>query len=184
MLVQFANNAAAAPFHALLPDLVPREQRGFASGIMGLALLLGQIGGVLVPSLFGSNSADLLNGTQSLARYEQGIIYGFIAVCGVILLMALLTVIFVREKPWDPTTLSATARNEQRHTVRDLTLTVLATVAVTGLALLVVQLVPNLGLTADALSSSNCWRWWSPASARRARSASVRARIPTSVGSC
>ena len=66
--------------------------------------------------------------------------------------MAILTVIFVREKPWDPATLSATTRNEQRHTVRDLTLTVLATVAVTGLALLVVQLVPNVGLTADALS--------------------------------
>jgi MFS family permease len=152
MLVQLANNSAAAPFHALLPDLVPREQRGFASGIMGLALLLGQIGGVLVVSRFGSNSKELLKGTQSLAQFEQGIIYGFIAVCVVILLMAVLTVIFVREKPWDPATLTATARDEQRHTVRDLTLTVLATVAVTGLALLVVQLVPNLGLTADALS--------------------------------
>jgi MFS family permease len=152
MLVQLANNAAAAPFHALLPDLVPRGQRGFASGIMGLALLLGNIGGVLVVSQFGSNSKALLNGTQSLARYQQGIIYGFIAVCGVIFLMALLTVIFVREKPWDPTTLSTAARNEQRHTLRDLTLTVLATIAVTGLALLVVQLIPNQGLTADALS--------------------------------
>src|SRR5262249_12798553 len=142
MLVQLANNAAAAPFHALLPDLVPREQRGFASGIMGLALLLGQIGGVLVISLFGANSAALLDGTQSLAAYERSIAYGFIAVCGVILLMALLTVIFVRERPWDPATLTATAREEQRHTVRDLTLTVLATLAVSGLALLAVHLIP------------------------------------------
>jgi MFS family permease len=152
MLVQLANNAAAAPFHALLPDLVPREQRGFASGIMGLALLLGQIGGVLVISLFGSNSADLLKGTQTLARYEQGITYGFIAVCGVILLMAILTVIFVRERPWDPATLSGAAREEQRHTLRDLTLTVFATLAVSGLALLAVQVIPGLALTADALS--------------------------------
>jgi MFS family permease len=152
MLVQLANNAAAAPFHALLPDLVPREQRGFASGIMGLALLLGQIGGVLVISLFGANSAALLGGTQSLAEYERSIAYGFIAVCGVILLMALLTVIFVREKPWDPATLTATARDEQRHTVRDLSLTIFATLTVSGLALLIVQLIPGVGLTADALS--------------------------------
>jgi Na+/melibiose symporter-like transporter len=106
----------------------------------------------LVVTLFGSNSEALLDGAQSVAQYEQGIIAGYVAVCGVILLMALLTTIFVREKPWDSATLSMTAREEQRHTVRDLTLTVLATLAVSGLALLALRLIPGVGLTADALS--------------------------------
>jgi MFS family permease len=153
MLVQLANNAAAAPFHALLPDLVPREQRGFASGIMGLALLLGQIGGVLVTSLFGANSKELLDGTQSIATFQQSIAYGFIAVCGVILVMAILTVIFVHETPWDKTSLSAATRAEQRHTVRDLSLTVLAVLAISGLALVTFRLLPGLSLTDNTLSA-------------------------------
>src|SRR5205823_8895137 len=33
ILVQFSNNAATAPFHALLPDIVPPEQRGLTSGV-------------------------------------------------------------------------------------------------------------------------------------------------------
>src|SRR5204863_1935501 len=32
ILVQFSSNAAQAPFHALLPDIVPAEQRGLTSG--------------------------------------------------------------------------------------------------------------------------------------------------------
>src|SRR5262249_19678173 len=44
MLTQLANNAAAAPFHALLPDLVPADQRGVASGVMGIAYWLGTVG--------------------------------------------------------------------------------------------------------------------------------------------
>src|SRR5258708_32723149 len=39
VLVQFSSNAAQAPFHALLPDIVPEEQRGLASGVMGLLLI-------------------------------------------------------------------------------------------------------------------------------------------------
>src|SRR5437763_2835050 len=36
ILLQFSSNVAQAPFHALLPDIVPPEQRGVASGIMGM----------------------------------------------------------------------------------------------------------------------------------------------------
>src|SRR5205814_1996647 len=32
LLVQFSSNVIQAPFHALLPDIVPAEQRGLASG--------------------------------------------------------------------------------------------------------------------------------------------------------
>src|SRR5260370_418057 len=73
MPTQVGNTAAAAPFHALLPDMVPQEQRGAASGIMGLALFLGQIGGAVVPTLIGFSSDGLKNGTQSLSTYDQRI---------------------------------------------------------------------------------------------------------------
>ncbi|HEX6542147.1 MAG TPA: MFS transporter [Ktedonobacterales bacterium] len=139
MFVQLANNAAAAPFHALLPDLVTEEQRGLASGIMGLAYWCGTIGGALVPTLFGFNSNALLDGTQDLATYQHGIILGYGATMGVILLMALLTVIFVRETPWHSSMMSAAQRNAQRHTMRDLVLTLLALIALVGIIALLTQ---------------------------------------------
>src|SRR5260370_9783254 len=51
VLVQFSSNAAQAPFHALLPDLVPEEQRGVASGGMGFLQLLGGLAGLLVAEM-------------------------------------------------------------------------------------------------------------------------------------
>ena len=115
MLVQFANNAAAAPFHALLPDMVPEQQRGLASGIMGLAYWCGTIGGVVVPALFGFNSTALLDGTQSPAIYQHGIVLAYASTAGVVLLMAILTFIFVRERPWQSSMMSVTRRSVTRH---------------------------------------------------------------------
>ncbi|MCL6450755.1 MAG: MFS transporter [Acetobacteraceae bacterium] len=52
LFVQFANNMAGSPYQGLIPDLVPPEQRGTASGFMGLMSMLGSIGGVLLAGLF------------------------------------------------------------------------------------------------------------------------------------
>lgn len=136
MLVQFANNAAAAPFHALLPDLVPEEQRGLASGIMGLAFWCGTIGGAFVPTLFGFNSKSLLEGTQDFATYQHGIVLGYASTAGVILLMAILTFIFVREKPWNSSMMSLEQRKAQRHTLRDLGVTLVVLVALVAVVVL------------------------------------------------
>jgi MFS family permease len=48
LLVEFFNNVATGPYSALIPDLVPPEQRGSASGWMGLMTMLGTfIGGIM-----------------------------------------------------------------------------------------------------------------------------------------
>ncbi len=142
MLTQLANNAAAAPFHALLPDRVPPFQRGLASGIMGIAQLLGQIGGVVAPTLLGLNHEALLHGTQSFPDYYHGIVLAYIVVGVVVMLMAVLTALTVRETPWQrpaPHTAQAEQEHMEEHTLQDLALTVVAVLAVVGLAELLFQ---------------------------------------------
>jgi len=41
--VQFSNNLGGSAYGGLIPDLVPQDQRGFASGLMGLMTMLGTI---------------------------------------------------------------------------------------------------------------------------------------------
>jgi MFS family permease len=103
MFIQLVSNCAQAPFHALLPDFIPREQRGQASGVMGLAQLLGSIAGFVVPALFGFNASLLLRGGQTLGVYNAGIVRAYAVVAATILILALVTVVFVHEVPWCPT---------------------------------------------------------------------------------
>jgi MFS family permease len=128
MLVQLANNAAAAPFHALLPDLVPSFQRGKASGYMGLGQMLGTILGATIPGLvFGLNATSVVNGSQSVSSYQHTTVlaYGFTAVF--VLAMALLTFVTVREKP-----LATAMAGDHGRLVRDLLGTMVVIGAVTG----------------------------------------------------
>jgi MFS family permease len=91
IFVQFFSNIAQAPFHALLPDIVPPKQRGITSGVIGLMTIAGNIGGVLVAGL-------LINSAQPLPLYRQGLwlTYGIIIV--VLLLLMLVTLLIVREQ--------------------------------------------------------------------------------------
>ncbi|CAM3197861.1 MFS transporter [Deinococcus deserti] len=43
LLVQFGNNYATAPYSALIPQLVPQEQRGRYSGVMGMLQAIAQL---------------------------------------------------------------------------------------------------------------------------------------------
>src|SRR2546423_3730038 len=67
VLVQFSSNAAQAPFHALLPDIVPEEQRGVASGVMGFLQILGGIAGVIIAGMF-------IDASKPLSLYQQGLL--------------------------------------------------------------------------------------------------------------
>lgn len=50
-LLQVSSNFAQGPFQGYVPDLVPREQVGIASGLMGAMLVCGQIVGAGIGSL-------------------------------------------------------------------------------------------------------------------------------------
>ena len=90
-IVQFSSNAAQAPFHALLPDIVPAEQRGTASGVMGLLQTFGTIGGVIIAGLFLDSSKPL-----PIYQQELWLTYGIIIV--ILLVLMLVTILSVHER--------------------------------------------------------------------------------------
>jgi MFS family permease len=88
LFVELFNNVATGPYSALIPDLVPLEQRGSASGWFGLMTMLGTFVGGLMGFLIGPIGV-------------AGVYYIMI---GVILLGALVTLFGVREQDLPSTT--------------------------------------------------------------------------------
>lgn len=82
MWIELFNNLATAPYNALIPDIVPAEQRGSASGWMGLMSMFGTfVGGI----------------TGLLLPHIGGISGAYIGIAVVMLLGMLGTVLTVRE---------------------------------------------------------------------------------------
>src|SRR5579883_2488987 len=90
VLVQFFSNAAQAPFHALLPDIVPNEQFGLTSGTLGLLGIAGTIGGVVVAGLFVDSS-------KPWPQYQQGLWLTYGIIMAIMLVLMLVTIMAVRE---------------------------------------------------------------------------------------
>ncbi len=97
LIVQFGNNTAGAAYAGIIPDMVPEDQRGEASGYMATMTQLGTIVGVLLCSvLLGKqHDVDALTGHHG-QLYIFGI-YGVIAL--VMFTFLLLTVMTVHETP-------------------------------------------------------------------------------------
>lgn len=129
-LVQFASNAAQAPFHALLPDIVPAEQRGQASGLMGLLLIAGNIGGVVVSGLF-------IDISRPQSAYQQGLWLTYGIMIAVLIVLVLVTTIVVRERAvysgW-PSAQKTVQRSAQRWISPSMLLTGGSTLVLTGMA--------------------------------------------------
>ncbi len=82
--VQFANNFGGSPYSGLIPDLVPTEQRGHASGYMGLMIMLGT-------AIAGLVAGNLM---------ERGLVWPtYLTIIAVLLIAMLLTVWKVKEQP-------------------------------------------------------------------------------------
>jgi MFS family permease len=92
LVVQVANNAANAPWSAIIADRVPAGQRGAASGWNGLLSVSGTVVGSLVGGL-------IVNKNRPLDEYRVQllIMYGLIAVVQAI--VVLLTIWHVHETP-------------------------------------------------------------------------------------
>ncbi len=57
-LSEVASNTAQGPYQGLLPDIVPADRRGLASGLLGAAQLAGQVLGVAVSGLLVAMGND------------------------------------------------------------------------------------------------------------------------------
>ncbi len=83
IVVQFANNWANSPYVAIIADLVPKNQRGKASGYYGLMTVLGTVVGALVAGMLVDKRAPVdVYKTQLLMTYS--ILAGIQTVCVVI----------------------------------------------------------------------------------------------------
>lgn len=149
ILVQFSSNAAQAPFHALLPDIVPEEQRGLASGVMGLLSIAGTVGGVTVASLFVADSLPMPD-------YTRGLWIAYSTIIAVLFGLMLITIFSVHQDKGTP------LQHSEQHQIpwykrisRSIILNVLGTVVVTALAWLLMTLWnslqgPGLRISSDA----------------------------------
>ena len=73
MLLQFSSNFAQGPFQGYVPDLVPKQQVGLASGFMGVMIVVGQgIGvGIAALGLIQLNGSPYVAGTPEAGAYAQ-----------------------------------------------------------------------------------------------------------------
>lgn len=83
LLVELFNNIATAPYSALIPDRVPAEQRGSASGWLGLMIMLGTFAG----------------GVTGFLIKPLGVSGVYFLLMGVMLLGMLVTVFGMKELP-------------------------------------------------------------------------------------
>jgi len=74
-LLQFCMNVGQAGYQGLMPDRVGSEQRGSASGWLGVATLSGQVAGVL-KVLFAAAAIFILAGGAVLAQVRARVAPG------------------------------------------------------------------------------------------------------------
>lgn len=92
MLLQLGDNTAQGAYQGLMPDIVPPDKRGKASAALGIAQLGGTLFGAVVPGVLQGTFGEI-NGSR----------LDLLLVSIVFVLSLILTVLFVKEKPFVPT---------------------------------------------------------------------------------
>lgn len=101
ILVQLFSNAALGPFTALLPDTVNPREHGKASGLMGVARLLGDVGGLMLAGILLSTKS--LGENPPLAVVQPFHDHRFLLMCILMAAFMLVTMIIcvltIKERP-------------------------------------------------------------------------------------
>lgn len=96
---QVGSNAANAAYQALLPDRVPKDQRGAASGYMGLMTIIGNIGSLALAGLLLANVSATAASANLIRR---GALLFYILTGLALIVGGLITVFGIHEIPFMP----------------------------------------------------------------------------------
>ena len=96
VLAQIAANVGTAAYQGLLPDRVPAQQRGTASGYLGLMTILGNVGSLVAAALLLANVSA---GPGLAGAVRTGAARYYALGIAVLVVGVLVTVIGIREEP-------------------------------------------------------------------------------------
>jgi MFS family permease len=94
--MQVAGNISTPAYQGLLPDRVPPEQRGAASGYLGLMTILGNVGSLAVAALV---LGQVSPGPSFAAAVHSGALLFYLLTAVILIIGILVTVASVREAP-------------------------------------------------------------------------------------